>query len=490
MLNQSQRKALEILESGRNVFLSGEAGTGKSFVLNYFLEKNSRKNILMCAPTGIAAINVHGSTLHRVFNVPMEPISPQKNPTKASETVQEADIIVIDEISMCRFDCFEYVAKSIKLAEKQAQEKENKKALSERREPVQVKRKQLIVVGDFFQLPPVITDKDRRVLNNYWEKHMHIGDGFAFQAPMWQEFNFNTVMLDEPMRQQGEIEFVTNLKKMRHGDSSAIEWFNKNSNPKMQKGIYLCATNKIAEQVNLQESEKIKRPSKDYEAVITGQVTETDRVTSSILTLKVGMQVMALINDAEKHYQNGTLGTIKRMHDNFVEVDFGNGSIDIYQNTWEIIDYKIVPTSTGENNVEKIVIGTFKQLPLKIAYAITMHKSQGQTYESANIAPYCFASGQLYVALSRIKSIKKLHLTAEIKKEHLIFSEDVLNFYENEKARPNDTEPLPSVTKSSHGGNRAGAGRKKKYGTATCTIRIPVSAKEAVMEFINSQKWE
>ena len=113
---------------------------------------------------------------------------------------------------------------------------------------------------------------------------------------------------------------------------------------------------------------------------------------------------------------------------------------------------------------------------------------QGQTYESANIAPHCFASGQLYVALSRIKSIENLHLTSKIKAENLISSEDVLNFYENEALK--NAENNDSVTKSTHGGHRTGAGRKKKYGTATCTIRIPISAKEAVLEFINSQNWD
>ena len=228
MLNKGQKQALKLLESGKNIFLSGEGGSGKSYVLNYFLEKNAHKNILVTAPTGIAAININGSTLHRVFKVPIEPISPQKYPLKTNETIQKADIIVIDEISMCRFDCFEYVAKSIKLAEQEAQEKENQKAQQLGIEPTKLPEKQVIVVGDFFQLPPVITDKDRPILENYWKNIINVGDGFAFQSPMWKKFNFVPIILTEQMRQKGNIDFVTKLNQIRKGDKSALNWFNEN----------------------------------------------------------------------------------------------------------------------------------------------------------------------------------------------------------------------------------------------------------------------
>lgn len=431
MLNKSQKQALNLLESGKNVFLSGEAGTGKSFVLNYFINKNKHKNIIVTAPTGIAAININGSTLHRTFNVPIEPISPKKAPLKTNETIQKADIIIIDEISMCRFDCFEYVAKCIKLAEKEVQDKENKEAIKKRVKPIILPPKQVIVVGDFFQLPPVITEKDRIVLENYWKKTMNVGDGFAFQSPMWKEFNFVTVVLTEQMRQKGNADFVTNLNKIRKGDKEALKWFNKNASKIEQKGIYLCATNKEAEKINNQESAKIKRKAYVYEAQINGNVTESDKATSDILELKQGMQVMSLINDIENRYQNGTLGTIIRLTDDTVTVVFGNEKVEIVPYTWEVINYEIINTGT-ESKVEKVVVGRFKQLPLKVAYAITMHKSQGQTYESANISPYCFTSGQLYVALSRLKSIERLYLTSEIKQEYLITSKEVVNFYENQ----------------------------------------------------------
>lgn len=494
-LKAGQQIALKALKSGKNVFLSGESGTGKSYVLNYFLREVEDKNIIVCAPTGIASINVGGSTLHRVFKVPIEPIGPMNNPLKTSETLQEADIIIIDEISMCRFDCFEYVAKAIRLAEEEAQNKINTRAETIGVLAKQLPPKQLIVVGDFFQLPPVITEKDRTVLEKYWGKTMNIGYGFAFQAPMWKEFQFVTILLDEVVRQD-DLDFVTNLNKIRRGDHTAIAWFNEHAAKRKQKGIHLCATNKIAEQINLQEAGKLKGKVKTYYADIYGTVGESDKATSDKLELKVGMQVMSLVNDQENRYQNGTLGIIKKMYSNTVEVDFGGPeTVEIASNTWEVIDYKIAEKN-GESKVTKEVIGTFSQLPLKIAYAITIHKSQGQTYDAANISPACFAAGQLYVALSRIRSVKHMYLNTKILSKYLITSQAVLDFYAHGittyKSIEQDSEPAKAVTKSktTPGGTRAGAGRKRKYEVETCTIRIPKSAKEAVQAFLSSREWE
>lgn len=507
-LNKGQEKAMKALRSGRNVFLSGEAGTGKSYVLNQFIKESRKKNILVCAPTGIAAINVHGSTLHRVFKVPIEPISPRKIPMKTSDAVQEADIIIIDEISMCRFDCFEYVAKAIRLAEKEMQSKINKKAAVMGVVPNRTATKQLIVVGDFFQLPPVITEKDRTVLEKYWGKELNVGDGFAFQAPMWKDFDFVTIVLDEVMRQK-DFEFVTNLNKVRCGDRAALSWFNANAAKQKQNGIYLCATNKAAASLNAVEAGKLKGKSKIYRASISGSVTPSDKMTEDELELKIGMQVMSLVNDPNNRYQNGSIGTVKSLGAKSVMVQFDE-LVEIEPFCWEIIDYKITETEDkSKNKVEKVVTGSFEQIPLKIAYAITIHKSQGQNYDAANVEPACFAPGQLYVALSRIKTVEKLHLEAKIKPQNLITSQIVLNFYkhgitqydpidfvtESTKQKEDVTESSVSeVTekKDGRGGHRKGAGRRRKYGEGveTCTIRIPKSAKDAVLEFLTSREWD
>lgn len=507
-LNKGQVKAMKVLKSGKNVFLSGEAGTGKSYVLNQFIKESRKKNILVCAPTGIAAINVHGSTLHRVFKVPIEPISPWKNPIKTSDAIQEADIIIIDEISMCRFDCFEYVAKAIRLAEREMQSKINKKAAVMGVTPNKTATKQLIVVGDFFQLPPVITEKDRTVLEKYWGKEFNVGDGFAFQAPMWNDFDFVTIVLDEVMRQKN-LDFVTNLNKVRCGDGTALAWFNEKAAKQKQKGIYLCTTNKAAASLNAVEAGRLKGKSKIYRASISGTVTPSDKMTDDELELKVGMQVMSLVNDPNNRYQNGSIGTVKSLGVRSATVQFDE-LVEMEPFRWEIIDYKIIETEDkSKNKVEKVVTGSFEQIPLKIAYAITIHKSQGQTYDAANVEPACFAPGQLYVALSRIKTVKKLHLEAKIKPQNLITSQIVLNFYkhgitqydpidfvtETTSLKENITEAESSVVtekKDGRGGHRKGAGRRRKYGEGveTCTIRIPKSAKDAVLEFLTSREWD
>ena len=212
-LTAKQKQAYELMKSGANVFLTGEAGTGKSFVLNQFL--NKREDILVCAPTGIAAINVKGATLHRTFKVPLRPIGPEQKGRKPTELILRTKCFVIDEISMCRFDVFHFVAKIIMRAEEMA------RTLNlERGVQIYPEKKQIICCGDFFQLPPVITDRDREVLESLWGD---IGDGFAFRSPLWEKFQFQTVMLDEVMRQKKDSAFVENLNYIRKANYIKIK---------------------------------------------------------------------------------------------------------------------------------------------------------------------------------------------------------------------------------------------------------------------------
>lgn len=467
-LTAKQQEALGLMMAGHNVFLSGEAGTGKSYVLREFLSRTDRK-VMVCAPTGIAAINVAGSTLHRVFGIPIEPILPSRI-AKSQETVEKADVIVIDEISMCRFDVFEFVANSIRKSENNT-------------EP-----KQLIVVGDFLQLPPVLTDKDRKVLEEGWGADV-VGDGFAFNAPSWKTFGFRTVVLNEVVRQQGNIDFVHNLNAIRRGNTAALEWFNKNHAVKMQPGITICPKNAQIERINSTETNKLKTKTKLFEAEIRGSVAPSDKPTADTLRVKPEMRVMTLVNDPEGVYQNGSLGTVQKINGDRVIVEFDEGgSAEIEPYKWSVYSYEI-----KDDEVIKTEIGSITQLPLKPAYAVTIHKSQGQTYDSVNIDPTCFAPGQLYVALSRCKEIKHLHLLSKIKQEYLLTSKEVLDFYgydSKEQQVLSASESPPVATESAHiqttetvrnqkskpgrGGKREGAGRKGKYSKlATKPVRIP-----------------
>lgn len=425
-LTKDQKRALAILESGKNVFLTGEAGTGKSFVLKEYMHRNRNKNIIVCAFTGIAAINVGGSTLHRVFKAPLGVIRPGEYNKNPADFIVKADIIIIDEISMCRIDLFEYVIRSIRAAENKRQTYENMEALEQGRMPRVIDPKQIIVVGDFYQLAPVIGKNDETAFYTFWNRDT-ICDGFAYASSLWYDLDFKNIVLREIVRQSGDPEYIQNLNKIRNGDINGVVWFNEHvSREPLPGAIFLCGTNAKANRINDQRSQAITTESKIYRASTSGVVGEGDKMTSEELVLKVGMQVMTLVNDTNRQYQNGSIGKITALWDDHVDVRFNNGKLaSVVYYDWEISGYEV-----HGDKIERVVLGNYKQLPLKIAYAITIHKSQGQTYSNVNISPECFAPGQLYVALSRAQTSKGMSFEHAISSGALKTSYHVKRFYE------------------------------------------------------------
>lgn len=404
--NGDQLRAFEAMCRGDNVFLSGEAGTGKSYVLNKFIDhidKNTDKNLVVCASTGIAAVAIGGTTIHRAFNVPLTPLI-NSHPKKYNEVILNADIIIIDEISMCRCDLFTHIARYIHGAELESDI-----------------HKQVIVVGDFYQLPPVLKDEDKMLLGD-------IGQGFAFLSEEWNSMHFHNVVLSGVVRQK-DMEFVSCLNAVRRGDKNSIRWINSHASPNENNGVYLCGTNKQAESLNALHLESLKAESHTYESEEFGKVSESDRATSRSLTLKIGAKVMTLVNDENGRYNNGSIGEVVGFNDKSVKVKFGDIICTIGYYEWEIIKYDTVKDEKGKISLVKDVLGTFSQLPIRLAYAITIHKSQGQTYDKVNLYPYCFEAGQLYVALSRVTSINGLHLMQPINQKYLITSDTVNSFY-------------------------------------------------------------
>lgn len=419
-LTKEQRFAFDEMMSGKNMFLTGEAGTGKSYITQAFIEQCEKegKNLLVTAPTGIAAINVGGTTLHKAFQVGFEPHIEKKPIKRIPEVIMAADTIVIDEISMCRIDLFEYVVRVILAAEERAK-----------------KHKQLIVIGDFFQLPPVTSRSDAQVMSAVYPASNKY---YAFESQYWQDMEFEIVCLKDVIR-QNDKEFIRELNKARVGDTSCVSYFNRKlqwDNP-LDGGIILCSTNKVVAENNEYSLNELPGRAKKYPAAYTGDFRENDCLAEKELKLKKGARVMALINDTDGLYQNGSLGTVKDLTASSVTVEFDSGvSCIIKKYTWSAVKYTVEEDIDEYNNKFKKlnteVIGKCTQIPLKLAYAITIHKSQGQTFDKVNLLPFSFDVGQLYVALSRVRSLSGLVLLSRMTGDYLKCDSNVIDFYENE----------------------------------------------------------
>lgn len=421
-LNEEQSRYFDILMQGHNAFVSGDAGVGKSYLISEFIKAREEAGytVLVCAPTGIAAINVDGVTAHRAFNAPLHPILYDEK-VKVLGTLVKSDTVIIDEISMCRFDLFSYIARCIGYANKVRIERQNKPPI------------QLVVVGDFFQLPPVMTDEVKDIFRVYYR--IDVGYGFAFQSPYWAKFNFVNLILTKCMR-QNDTDFIRYLNMARKGDIRSLDFFRRCSSSKaIEDAIYLCGTNKRAKEQNDYFFSKLDGETFKYYSEIEGEVKDSDKMTEDELEFKVGARVMTLTNDLFDRYQNGSLGVITKCTDKGVEVriDKTGNKVFIEPYTWEIKGYSLKsnPDKAGESKLSKDTIGTFTQLPLKMAFAITIHKSQGQTYDKVNLNPYCWDCGQLYVALSRVRTIDGLFIDGFMSNKFLIVSQDVVAFYQS-----------------------------------------------------------
>lgn len=408
-----QQEVLDSVENGENIYLTGLGGTGKSFILDKIIEraKSEDKSIIACAPTGIAALNIGGSTIHRVLGIgPNKTLSMSTNPWINNDSpLLTCDLMIVDEISMCRLDLFDYLSLALKNASKLRRDK---------------KLCQLIVVGDYCQLPPVLKDEDRKILEQKYG--FDVSAGYAFMGTEWDTWHFKKIELTEAIRQR-DASFVAALNACRVGNTKGLKWIEEHAATEIpSNAIILCSLNEKADLENKKSLDKIAAVPHCYYADIDGEVEPSDMPTSRNLELKPNARVMALVNNSETTYMNGSLGTVMNCAEDCVTVLFDSGSVcDVYPNRWEITKPIL---SDGKTKNE--VIGTFKQIPLKLAYAITIHKAQGQTFDAASIYPDCWDPGQLYTALSRLTSIEGLHLAHHIQDRFLITSKDVLRFNE------------------------------------------------------------
>jgi hypothetical protein len=284
-----------------------------------------------------------------------------------------------------------------------------------------------VLVGDFLQLPPVLTNNDKYALDKQYKRD--VGAAFAFDSAFWSNFDFKYIILTEIVRQNNP-EFISKLNRVRVGDKAYMDYFFDNSCKSYINGaITLCGKNSEADSKNKESLDMLSSNLVEYKAIVEGQVFEAETPASLFLKLKVGARVMTLINDNKMSFINGSFGTVYELKNDTVTVRMDNGVlVDIERYTWKIHRYEL-DNSSGEDRLVKKEVGTFTQFPLRLAYAITIHKSQGQTYDYVNLSPYCWDCGQLYVALSRVRSLDRLHFLYKPDPKYLVISLNVIKFY-------------------------------------------------------------
>lgn len=441
-----QQEAFDALVAGKSVFLTGDAGTGKSYVLNKFIDYLDDHEIehIALAPTGVAALNIcGGSTIHRTLRLPFGFLDADDGRKAPPKVLCAAKTIVIDEISMCRIDLFERVMRLISKAERQSG------------------TKQLVVVGDFFQLPPVVTRDDEELMMRFYPGN---SAGWCFKSVWWTGRAFEPHVLKKVVR-QNDPEFISNLDRARKGDKSCIEYFNRNAKSswktvKADKDtVFLSNTNQLAQNINMQKMSELGNEIEVFWAEEDGKVNKGDKIAEEKLQLCEGAKVMMLVNDKQGRFVNGSQGEVveidRKENTIYVHVFDSDEEVAIEPHTWKVLRSVAVASKdpkTGEEkfSVENETVGSYTQYPLKLAYAITIHKSQGLTFPKVALNTSTFAEGQLYVGLSRCSTFEGLSVFPKIEPSRLHASREVVNFYDSleremEKRRQENTNDMTST---------------------------------------------
>jgi hypothetical protein len=423
--------------TGRSIFLTGKAGTGKTTFLKAVVEQSSKRSIVV-APTGVAAINAGGMTIHSFFQLPFSPFVPgAKIESKFDfgkekrKIIASLDLLIIDEISMVRSDLLDAIDSVLR-------------RFRDRYKPFG--GLQLLMIGDLQQLTPVVTPEDERMLRPYYDTP------YFFGSKALAQIAYVTIQLEKVYRQQ-DATFLTLLNHIREGQPTADDLTLLNSRykpvflPKPEEGyIRLTTHNQMANNYNESELRKLPGRAYTYRAKIEGTFPDYSYPTAETLVLKEGAQVMFVKNDPSGRYYNGRIGHVTLAEDNRLEVYCPGdaNAIGVEPLEWENARYTL---NDETHEIESEVLGKFTQLPLRLAWAITIHKSQGLTFERAIIdASLSFAPGQVYVALSRCKTLEGMVLASQIPPQAIISDERVDNYIlHQEEAAKRSIEQLPTL---------------------------------------------
>lgn len=429
-------------QSSRNIFLTGKAGTGKTTFLKY-IRDNCSKQMAIVAPTGVAAINAGGVTIHSFFQIPPGIFLPTLQRTGFSNSalhtevhnrhslparlrfnhdkrkmLQQLELLIIDEISMVRCDLLDAIDTVLRHVRKRHHEKFG--------------GVQVVFIGDMFQLPPVVKETDWKLLSEFYNS-AYFFDSLVIkeEQPLYIEF--------DKIYRQSEEKFIRVLNQVRNNelDEEGITILESCYNPTVRRKkddgfIILTTHNEQARNINVSQLQQLNTPPVQYDALITDDFPENAFPAEETLYLKVGAQVMFIKNDIAdrgKRYFNGKIGKVTRLEEDAVYVQCDDAEIKVEREKWDNIRYTLDKTS---QTMKEDVLGSFTQFPLRLAWAITIHKSQGLTFDKVIIdAGEAFAPGQVYVALSRCTSLNGLVLKSKIRTGSLLTDPKIIQFARN-----------------------------------------------------------